>query len=64
MSYFFFPLLITVFVFVHDFDANSSNIDEVPPVNPPANMFVLGDFNVHHKDWLTYSGRTDRTGEL
>ena len=19
-------------------------------------MFVFGDFNVHHKDWLTYSG--------
>ena len=23
-------------------------------------MFVFGDFNVHHKDWLTYSGGTDR----
>ena len=27
-------------------------------------MFVFGDFNVHHKDWLTYSGETDRPGEL
>ena len=27
-------------------------------------MFVFGDFNVHHKDWLTYSGRTDRPCEL
>ena len=27
-------------------------------------MFVLGDFNVHHKDWLTNSGGTDRAGEL
>ena len=27
-------------------------------------MFVFGDFNVHYKDWLTYSGRTDRPGEL
>ena len=27
-------------------------------------MFVFGDFNVHHKDWLTYSGGTDRPGEL
>ena len=27
-------------------------------------MFVSGDFNVHHKDWLTYSGGTDRPGEL
>ena len=24
----------------------------------------LSDFNVHHKDWLTYSGGTDRPGEL
>ena len=22
------------------------------------------DFNIHHKDWLTYSGGTDRRGEL
>ena len=27
-------------------------------------MFVFGDFNVHHKDCLTYSGGTDRSGEL
>ena len=28
-------------------------------------MFVFGDFNVHHKDWLPYSGGTDhRPGEL
>ena len=29
-----------------------------------ANFFVFGDFNVHHKYWLTYSGGTDRSGEL
>ena len=29
-----------------------------------ANVFVFGDFNVHHKDWLTDSGGTDRPGEL
>ena len=23
-------------------------------------MFVFGDFNVHRKDWLTYSGGPDR----
>ena len=33
-------------------------------MNPSANIFVFGDFNVHHKDWLTYSGGTDRPGEL
>ena len=27
-------------------------------------MFVFGDFNVHHKDWLTCCGGTDRPGEL
>ena len=27
-------------------------------------MFVSGDFNAHHKDWLIYSGGTDRSGEL
>ena len=24
----------------------------------------FGNFNVHHKDWLTYSSGTDRSGEL
>ena len=33
-------------------------------INPSANVFVFGDFNVHHKDWLTYSSGTDRPGEL
>ena len=27
-------------------------------------MFAFGDFNIHHKDWLTYFGRTDRPSEL
>ena len=45
-------------------DSTSSNIDEVLSINPSANVFVFGDFNVHHKDWLTYSGGTDRPGEL
>ena len=37
------------------FDSVSSNIDEVLLINPSANAFLFGDFNVHHKDWLTYS---------
>ena len=41
------------------FDSVSSNIDEVLLINPSANVFVFGDFNIHHKDWLTYSGGTD-----
>ena len=32
--------------------------------NPSANVFAFGDFNIHHKYWLTYSGGTDRPGEL
>ena len=35
------------------FDSISSNIDEVLSINPSANVFVFGDFNIHHKDWLT-----------
>ena len=46
------------------FDSISSNTDEVLSINPSANVFAFGDFNVHHKDWLTYSGGTDRSGEL
>ena len=45
------------------FDSILSNIDEVLSINPSADVFVFGDFNVHHKDWLTYSGGTDRSGE-
>ena len=64
VSYFFFlyrspsSLLCTIFYSI------SSNIDEFLSINPSANVFVFGDFNVHPKDWLTYSGGTDRPGEL
>ena len=27
-------------------------------------MFVFGNFNVHHTDWLTYFGGTDSPGEI
>ena len=65
-----FPLSITFFVFTHRFDAISSYIDEVVSINSSANVFVFGGFNVHHKNWLTYSGkpgrssRTDRPSKL
>ena len=63
VSYFFFlyrspSSLCTVF------DSISSNIDEVLSINPSANAFAFGDINVHHKDWLTYSGGTDQSGDL
>ena len=46
------------------FDSILCNIDEVLSINSCANVFAFEDFNVHHKDWLPYSGRTDRSGEL
>ena len=51
--------LVSYFFFLHQlpssslymvFDSISSNIDEVLSINPSANMFVFGNFNVHHKD--------------
>ena len=60
-----FPILITFFNLCTVFDSISSNIDEVLSTNPSANIVVFGDnIYVHHKDWLTYSGGTDRHGEL
>ena len=41
-------------------DAISSSIDGILSMNPSANVFVFGDFNVHHNDSLTYSDGTDR----
>ena len=46
------------------FDSISPNIDEVLSINPSANVFVFGDFYIHHKDRLTYSGGTEQPGEL
>ena len=34
------------------FLAISSNIDEVLSIKISANVFVFGEFNVYHKDWL------------
>ena len=63
VSYFFFlyrsPSALCTIV-----DSISSNIDEVLSINASANAFAFGDFNVHYKDWLTYSGGTDQPGEL
>ena len=59
-----FPLSIAFFVFVHVFYFISSNIDEILSISTFADVFVFGDFNVHHKDWVTNSGGTDWPGEL
>ena len=64
VSYFFFLCRSPSSSLCTVFDPISSNLDEVHSINPSANVFVFGGFNVHHKDWLTYSGGTDRPGEL
>ena len=64
VSYFFFLYQSPSSSLCMIFDSISSNIDEVLSINPSANVFFCGDFNAHYKDWLTYSGGTDRPGEL
>ena len=64
VSYFFFLYRCPSSSLCLVFDSISSNIDEVFLLNPSANVFVFGGFNVHHKDWLTFSCGTDRPGEL
>ena len=54
----FFSLSITLCVFLYIFYAISSNIDEARSVRPSVNVFVFGDFNVHHRDWLNSFDRT------
>ena len=64
VSYFFFLYHSPSSTLCMVFHSVSSNIDEVLSINPSANVFVFRDFNVHHKDWLTYSGGTNRSHEL
>ena len=59
-----FPVSIIFLAIMMVFDSISSNIDEVLSINPFANVFVFGELNIHQKDWLTYSGETDRPDEL
>ena len=56
VSYFFFLYQSPSSSLCMVFDSISPNIDEVLSINPSANVFVFEDFNVHHMDWLTYSG--------
>ena len=50
VSYFFFLYRSPSSALCTVFDSVSSNIDEVLSINPSANVFVFGDFKVHHKD--------------
>ena len=63
VSYFFFLYQSPSLSLCMVFDSISSKIDEFLPINPSAIVFVFVGFNVHQKDWLTYSGGTDRSGE-
>ena len=63
-SYFFFLYRLPSLSLCKVFDSASSSLHEVLSINPSANVFVFGDFNVYHKDWLTYSSRTEKPGEL
>ena len=64
VSYFFFLYRSPSSGLCTVFDSISSDIDEVLSINPSANVFVFGYFNVYHRDWLTYSGGIDQPGEL
>ena len=64
VSYFFFLYQSPSLSLCTIFDSILSKIDEVPSINPSANVFVFGDFNVHHQDWITYSGGIDKPGKL
>ena len=70
LSWLYFTVSYFLFLYHHllcccaVFYSVSSNIDEVLSINPSANVFAFGDFNLHHRNWLTYSGETDRSGEL
>lgn len=43
------------------FDAVSSNTGKALSVNLSSRVFVFAYFNIHLKEWLTFSSRTDRT---
>ena len=59
VSYFFFLYRSPSSPICTVFDSISPNIDEVLSINPSGNVFVFGDFKVHHKGWLTCSDGTD-----
>ena len=48
---------------MHSFDSissmSSTSSSEAFSIKPSANVFFFGDFNIHHKEWLIYSGGTD-----
>ena len=58
------PHFVSYFFFLHQsmplslwtiFNTILSKIYKVLSIKLSANVFVIGDLNIHHKDWLTYS---------
>ena len=45
------------------FNIQSSKIDKVLLINTSTNIFVIGHFNIHHKDWLICSDGTENGGK-
>ena len=45
-------------------DTVLSNTGKAPSIDSSANVSVFGDFNYPHNDWLIYSRKTYRPGEL
>ena len=43
-------------------DSVCTSIDYALSVNPSTDIFVFGDFNAHHSEWLNYSPSTDAAG--
>ena len=64
VSHFFFRYQTAFLSLCMFFDSISSNVDQLLLINPSANVFVFGDFTIHHKDWVIYSRRTDTPGKL
>ena len=64
LSFFFFLYQSSSLSLCTIFDTISCNIDEILLINLSGNVFVFGDFNIHHKVWFAYFGGTDRPGEL
>ena len=58
------PHFVSYFFFLHQsmslslwtiFNTILSKIYKVLSIKSSANVFVIGDLNIHYKDWLTYS---------
>ena len=63
MSYFFFLYRSSSSPSCSVLDVVSTNIDRALSKHPTVNVFVFGDFNVHHVEWLKHSRGTDQPGE-